>query len=149
MHVWSKWIEALALHYYLDWPLHQFESAGVSSSQSQSKPVSPVDLSSEDTIPRVHVFCKPKGLPRFKGHVEGITQDYKIFNEDINNDNDDNNDHNKSNSSHPFPANKKERKFHKIFCNVFAFISIWYLRHVITSSSLPFCPWGNCCGTTS
>lgn len=36
MHVWSKWIEALALHYYLDWPLHQFESAGVSSSQSRS-----------------------------------------------------------------------------------------------------------------
>lgn len=68
-------------------------SVWISGCLIQSKPVSPVDLSSEDTIPRVHVFCKPKGLPRFKGHVEGITQDYKIFNEDINNDNDDNNDH--------------------------------------------------------
>ena len=79
----------------------------------QSKPVSPVDLSSEDTIPSVHVFCKPKGLPRLKGHVEGITQDFKIFNEDIDNDNDDNNHHNNSNSGHSFPANKKEGKFHK------------------------------------
>mmetsp|Transcript_3669 Transcript_3669/g.8547 ORF Transcript_3669/g.8547 Transcript_3669/m.8547 type:complete len:276 (+) Transcript_3669:409-1236(+) len=30
----------------------------------QSKPVSPVDRSSDDTIPSVHVFCKPNGLPR-------------------------------------------------------------------------------------
>lgn len=89
-------------------------SVWISGCLIQSKPVSPVDLSSEDTIPRVHVFCKPKGLPRFKGHVEGITQDYKTFNGDINNDNDDNNHHNKSNSSHPFPANKKEGKFHKV-----------------------------------
>ena len=111
MHVWSKCIEALALHYFLDWPLHQFESAGVSSSQSRSLQLI---CQARTQFPECMCFANPTDYLGSRDMLKASLKTTKIFNEDINNDNDDNNHHNKSNGCHPFPANKKEGKFHKV-----------------------------------